>query len=152
MGGVAYTVMAAGLFLVPSLVVRSWSSGSPGTAATDDSEPRLTARILEVEGLASEGFAGLSGELASLPAIPTWEEVRRAMERRGCTDLRYALRIRILLGDGSLDDRMLVRRPYAEPQHAKEFLRYLRGGPDAAVWEGAGDPPWKADRRPEPTY
>lgn len=151
MGSVAYAAMAAGLFAGPSLLVRSWSSGAPGTPEPEEVEARrLLDRVLAVEGWASEGFSGLVEEMASLPTAPTWEEVRLAMERRGCTDLRYVLKIRCLLGDGGLDDRMLVRRPYSEPQHADEFLRYLRGGPDAAVWEGAGDPPWKTDPRPDP--
>lgn len=66
------------------------------------------------------------------------------MERRGCTGLRYALTILIVLRDGTLDERTLVRQPYAEPQHADEFLRYLRGGPDAAVWKGDGPPPGRS--------
>lgn len=151
MGGLAYVVMAAGLFLIPSLVVRSWSSGSPGASETEGMEvDRLLDRVVDVEGWASEGFAGLAEELASLPAAPTWEGVRLAMERRGCSDLRYALKIHCLRGDGGTEVRMLLRRPYDEPQHAEEFLRYLRGGPDAAVWQGAGAPPWKADPRPDP--
>lgn len=152
MGSVAYAVMAAGLFAGPSLWVQSWSSGGPGTPEPDEVDSsRLMDRVLDVEGWASEGIAGLVEEMASLPAAPTWEEVRRAMERRGCTDLRYVLEIHCLLRNGSQDDCMLVRRPYDEPHHFNEFLRYLRGGPDAAVWQGAGDPPWKTDTRLDPT-
>lgn len=142
-----YAAMAAALLVAPTLVLRSWSSGVTGAApAVDPEGPRLIERIVEVEGWASEGFAGLAEELASRPVPPTWDEVRKVMERRGCTDLRYALRIRCTTSDGDLDDRTLMRRPYHEPQHADEFLRYLRAGPDAAAWNGPGEPPWKAER------
>ena len=106
--------------------------------------PRLPVRVVGVEGWASEGFAGLAAELAARPEPPTWEEVRRTMERRGCIDLRYALTVRSLFTDGSIDGFTYIHQPYRQPECAQEFLRYLRGGPDAAVWPGAGEPPWKA--------
>lgn len=154
-GGLVYFAMAAALLLAPALVVRSWSTGMAGAApanaasANDPERPPLIERIVAVEGWASEGFVGLAEELASRSGPPTWEDVRGVMERRGCTDLHYALKIRCVMDDGTPDDRTLLRQPYHEPQHADEFLRYLRSGPDAAAWDHPGEPPWKAQHAGE---
>lgn len=129
-----YLGLAAALFVVPSLfnLSRPLDEGE-GDDSSGARASLLIERVLEVEGWGSEGSAGLAAEVSSSPSEPTWEEVRRAMERRGCTDLRYVMRVRCLHCDGSQSDQTLIRRPYHEPQHSGEFIRFLREGPDAAA-------------------
>lgn len=140
MGIVTYLGMAAALFVVPALFNSSRPLDEAGGDASSGSRASLfIERVLEVEGWGSEGAAGLAAEVSSRLSVPTWVEVRRAMERRGCTDLRYALRIRCLHRDGSQSDQTLIRRPYHEPHHSGEFIRFLREGPDSAARFHLGD-------------
>lgn len=141
-GGVAYVGLAATLFVAPVLVSRPWRPAEAGPSVPDGSvAPRFADRIGKVEVWASEGFSGLAAEVSSRAEPPKWEEVRRLMERRGCAELAYVINIHYLCGDEEVFDQTLVRHPYREPQHAPEFLRYLRGGPEAAFGADVGPPP-----------
>lgn len=143
-GGVAYAAMAAGLLLGPILLMGRRSPEAPARhSAGAPPEARTIERVIDVEGWASEGFDGLKAEVESRPGVTSWAELRGLMEARGCTALRYTLLFHLRMNDGSLEDLAVIRRPYEQPQHAVEFLRYLRGGPRAVARIGDGPPPWE---------
>jgi hypothetical protein len=63
----------------------------------------------------------------------TYAELQTLLERRGQTDLWYALTVRGLQVNGGTADMTFIRRPYGDSQHFQEFLDILA--------TAAGDPP-----------
>ncbi|WP_206107666.1 hypothetical protein [Paludisphaera rhizosphaerae] len=115
--------------LVPQLLKEPLDSGASGERSASE---RKVAQAELLDFWASEGFIELAKEVAAAPHEPRWEDLLALMEARGCTELRYSLRVRWTLNDGLIDDITYMRRPYAEPWHAREFTSILRGGPRAA--------------------
>lgn len=134
-GGPAYVVMAGAMFAIPVLATwPSWNRDESKAAAGFEYKPLdVTLKAEKVEAFATEGFDALAAEIRSRPEDPSWEEVRRVMERRKCTGLRYVLKVRCFYSDGNVMDRTVLRHPYDEPKLFPEFLRYLRDGPEAAA-------------------
>jgi hypothetical protein len=67
------------------------------------------------------------------PAGRTHSELRAFLERRGKTDLWYAISARGHQVNGGFADITFIRRPYGDAQHFQEFLDILT--------TAAGDPP-----------
>lgn len=121
--------LTAAIVLIPQILRGPQDSAAPGERSAGERKV-VQAELLEF--WASEGFAELAKTVAAAPHEPTWGDVLALMEARGCTNLRYSLRVRWTLSDGLIDDITYMRRPLEEPSHSGEFISILREGPGAS--------------------
>ena len=127
MGMLGGGVVLASLVVGPYIASQSMNLGSrEGTESY--SPPREPAKVEIVESWGSEGFSELAEALADSPGEPTWESVRRLMEDGGWTKVRYAVRLRWTMTDGSFNDMTLLRVPYETDEIFTEFLALARQG------------------------
>lgn len=128
LGMFVFLAIAAAVVLRPALFTESAGPATAARRADDD------AKIVEAEITdfwASEGFMGVAQAVGAEPDAPSWQSVRTLMESRGCTDLRYVVRLRWRRVDGMVDYITYIRHPYHEPWNIPEFIDILRGDFDS---------------------